>query len=159
MLYLGLFYFPSIYKLPFLWPYCVPGTAKHSVFILILTADPTEIDSLNPRLYMRKVRLREMSYQIPWLENRVNLSWHRGTPPNTTCELEIWLNIVQTKIASVLAVFVAHWALCSWDQPISFLSGKHSKYSSWNKTPRIIFADFCGVIFGQHPGTGSHSFS
>ena len=27
------------------------------------------------------------------------------------------------------------------------------------KTPRIIFADFCRVVFGQHPGTGNHSFS
>lgn len=42
---------------------------------------------------------------------------------------------------------------------ISFLSGKLSKSSSQNKTPRIIFADFCGVIFGQHPGTGNHSCS
>lgn len=41
-----------------------------------------------------------------------------------------------------------------------FLSQRETlQYSPGNKTPGIIFADFCGVVFGQHPGTGNHGFS
>ena len=60
----------------------------------------------------------------------------------------------------VLGVFGVHGGLLQ--------SGQAHFLSQWEtlqvfllrqKTPRIIFADFCRVVFGQHPGTGNHSFS
>lgn len=95
----------------------------------------------------RKLRLRISPNQIDWLENSGSLSGIMvQTPSKRACGRVISWNIVKTLTVFVLAVLGAHGPFCSQDKPISFLSGKHSKYSSWNKNAKDYF---CRLLWSR----------
>lgn len=60
----------------------------------------------------------------------------------------------ETWLKAKLCLFLQSWEPMGPVQPgqAHFLSQRETlQYSSGNKTPRIIFADFCGVVFWTTP--------
>lgn len=98
--------------------------------------------------------------KLVWSPDRPCGVRNKCNPPPTLAGPALLVNETMVKLTLCLSWQRGEHSRCFAVWTRHFLSQwRLSKSPSPNKTPRIIFADFCGVIFGQHPGTGNHSCS